>query len=164
MANDKSSRPSPCANKRSVLESARPADPPLAIRRKSRRFMIHVPDLYRFGDDASAYITTREGTCCRAAQPIAIKSRQPEPTSGVGAGASHRDAVVRMEPRETAYEKKAPFRSWASSENSFTEVPAGSDANCAVAVFPDQAICPTFCTKSPAKLFSTSRIFVRPMA
>ena len=102
--------------------------------------------------------------CCRAAQPIAIKSRQPEPTSGVGAGSSHRDAVVRMEPRETAYEKKAPFRSWASSENSFTEVPAGSDANCAVAVFPDQAICATFCTKSPAKLFSTSRIFVRPMA
>src|SRR6202040_2316567 len=80
------------------------------------------------------------------------------------AGSSHRDAVVRMEPRETAYEKKAPFRSWASSENSFTEVPAGSDANCAVAVFPDQAICATFCTKSPAKLFSTSRIFVRPMA
>src|SRR5467141_3942704 len=92
--------------------------------------------------------------------PLQLRDTALEPAHDISADG----AVVRMEPRETAYEKKAPFRSWASSENSFTEVPAGSDANCAVAVFPDQAICATFCTKSPAKLFSTSRIFVRPMA
>src|SRR5206468_12431038 len=61
-----------------------------------------------------------------------------------------------------AYEKNTPFRSWASSENSLTEVSSGSETNVAASVLPVHASCATFCTKSPAKLFSTSRILVRP--
>ena len=60
-------------------------------------------------------------------------------------------------------EKKTPLRSCASSENSFTEVSAGSDTKVAVSVWPAHAICAMFCTKSPVKLFSTSRSFVRPI-